>query len=50
MLILKCDDVHVTTMQLFESETHALIVINRALVGGHKFQLVWVFIAGRVIE
>lgn len=34
MLILKCDDVHVSAMQFFECHAHALIIINKALASG----------------
>ena len=39
MLILKCDDVHVTTMQFFECHAHALIIINKALAGKRRLRL-----------
>ena len=38
MLILKCDDVHVSAMQFFECHAHALI-INKALAGKRRLRL-----------
>lgn len=36
MLILKCDDVHVSAMQFFECHAHALIIINKALASRRR--------------
>lgn len=39
VLVFQGDDVHITAMQLFESKTHALIIINKALVGERRFRI-----------